>query len=338
MPKTGLVISGGGTKGAFAVGVLDYMRNQMGIQFDLVMGTSTGALITPLLVTDEIGALKEIYRSVDTPALLTKVDPVTAFNSGYLYSSDGLSAIIKNAITQQRWDTISASPRQMCVTGVSYQSGMTTYFHTGAGFEVPPEAVAYPIDSRKLLMQAIACSANEPCFTPCIRIPDQNGQQYWDGGVRDYVAITTALLNGVEELYVIILSPEANPYQKKDFTNLYDVLMRTIGVLSDEVGDSNQRYAKQIGDSILYLNSLKRYLVDTLHVDSDKMDAAFKSVADADNAGSTLSNPFTGFQLKKKPVIIRPDHSLADNFLEFGTGQMAGMIDYGYQKAEDVFA
>jgi len=336
MPKTGLVISGGGTKGAFAVGVLEYLRKVKNIEFDLVIGTSTGALITPLLVTDEIDALKKIYCSVDTPTLLTKLDILDAYTKGYLFSSDGLSAIIQNAITLDRWNAIQASPKQMCVTGVGFQSGNTTYFHTGPSLNVPPGAVAYPITSGKTLMQAIAASANEPCFTPSIRIPETGGEQYWDGGVRDYVGITTALMNGVEELYVIILSPEANPYQAQDFNSLDQVLMRTIALLSDEVGDSNQRYANQIGGAVLYLNSLQQYLGSLPGADKARIAAAFQSVPDLDNPGGTLANPFSGFSLKKKPVIIRPDHSLADNSLEFGKGQMAGMIDIGYAKAQSV--
>jgi predicted acylesterase/phospholipase RssA len=43
-----LVISGGGSKGAFAVGVLKYLFQEKGHEYDIISGTSTGALIAPL--------------------------------------------------------------------------------------------------------------------------------------------------------------------------------------------------------------------------------------------------------------------------------------------------
>ena len=43
-----LVVSGGGSKGAYAVGVAKVLK-AAGIEFDIVCGTSTGGLITPFL-------------------------------------------------------------------------------------------------------------------------------------------------------------------------------------------------------------------------------------------------------------------------------------------------
>jgi predicted acylesterase/phospholipase RssA len=42
-----LVISGGGAKGACAAGVLDTLMIREGLTFDLVSGTSTGAILAP---------------------------------------------------------------------------------------------------------------------------------------------------------------------------------------------------------------------------------------------------------------------------------------------------
>jgi predicted acylesterase/phospholipase RssA len=47
--KRALVISGGGSKGAFAVGILQRLRILFPtLHFDMIIGTSTGALIAPL--------------------------------------------------------------------------------------------------------------------------------------------------------------------------------------------------------------------------------------------------------------------------------------------------
>lgn len=42
-----LVISGGGSKGAFAGGVAEYLMKDKGKTYDLFLGTSTGSLLVP---------------------------------------------------------------------------------------------------------------------------------------------------------------------------------------------------------------------------------------------------------------------------------------------------
>mgnify|MGYP003351391504 CR=1 FL=1 len=42
--KKAIVLSGGGAKGAYEAGVLKYIIENWGFQFDIVVGTSAGAL------------------------------------------------------------------------------------------------------------------------------------------------------------------------------------------------------------------------------------------------------------------------------------------------------
>jgi len=44
-----LVISGGGSKGAYAGGVAEYLIKKEGRDYDLYLGTSTGSLLIPHL-------------------------------------------------------------------------------------------------------------------------------------------------------------------------------------------------------------------------------------------------------------------------------------------------
>ena len=66
MAKTALVISGGGSKGAFAVGALRYIHDHVRAadQFDVYCGTSTGALIVPLAACGELALLEQQYSSL----------------------------------------------------------------------------------------------------------------------------------------------------------------------------------------------------------------------------------------------------------------------------------
>ena len=59
-----LVISGGGSKGAFAGGVAQYLIEREKHNYDMFLGTSTGSLLVPHLAVGEIGKLYDIFTNV----------------------------------------------------------------------------------------------------------------------------------------------------------------------------------------------------------------------------------------------------------------------------------
>ncbi|MEY3040204.1 MAG: hypothetical protein RLZZ593_1346, partial [Bacteroidota bacterium] len=59
-----LVISGGGSKGAFAGGVAQYLIQEQGRSYDLLVGTSTGSLLLPHLALGQIDKLHHIYTNI----------------------------------------------------------------------------------------------------------------------------------------------------------------------------------------------------------------------------------------------------------------------------------
>ena len=62
-----LVISGGGCKGAFAVGFLKRIfEHWPNLTFDIYVGTSTGSLVAPLVAMNEMALLEQIYTTVTT--------------------------------------------------------------------------------------------------------------------------------------------------------------------------------------------------------------------------------------------------------------------------------
>ncbi|HSM62892.1 MAG TPA: patatin-like phospholipase family protein, partial [Gillisia sp.] len=60
-----LVISGGGSKGAFAGGVAQYLMEEEGKKYDLFLGTSTGSLLIPHLADGNIKKVYDIYTNVN---------------------------------------------------------------------------------------------------------------------------------------------------------------------------------------------------------------------------------------------------------------------------------
>ena len=59
-----LVISGGGSKGAFAGGVAQYLIEHEKREYDMYLGTSTGSLLIPLLANNRVEKAYEMYTNV----------------------------------------------------------------------------------------------------------------------------------------------------------------------------------------------------------------------------------------------------------------------------------
>ena len=60
-----LVISGGGSKGAYAGGVAEYLIKNEGRDYDMYLGTSTGSLLIPHLALGAIDKIHKVFTNVN---------------------------------------------------------------------------------------------------------------------------------------------------------------------------------------------------------------------------------------------------------------------------------
>ena len=58
-----LVISGGGSKGAFAGGIAEYLITECNIDYDVFVGSSTGSLLLSHLAMGKIDKIKKVFTS-----------------------------------------------------------------------------------------------------------------------------------------------------------------------------------------------------------------------------------------------------------------------------------
>jgi NTE family protein len=64
-----LVISGGGSKGAFAGSVAQYLIQELKRDYQLFLGTSTGSLLVSHLALNEIDKIKSVYTNVNNNSI-----------------------------------------------------------------------------------------------------------------------------------------------------------------------------------------------------------------------------------------------------------------------------
>lgn len=188
--RRALVLSGGGARGAFQIGVWQYLCEQ-GWSPDVICGSSVGAInataIACGLSLDQIIQLwrgitrSSVYRYVWMRALYK-----TIFKRRYapLRDTAPLRRLLRDHLDL---NALRSSAIKVYLSAVDMQTGRPTYF-----------------DNQQTTIQHVMASSAIPLFFPWHWI-DQ--KPYWDGGVMVNVPLSPAFEEGVQEIVVVLLSP-----------------------------------------------------------------------------------------------------------------------------------
>ena len=320
--KNALVVSGGGSKGAFAVGAIEVLRNN-GIAFDIVTGTSTGALIAPLVVTDETQVLRALYSSIRTEDIIRKRNLFDILIHDSIYDSNPLWSLLNSVITQDRYKKIIDSAIELYVTTVNLQTGQIEYWNQHKSGPVGSRSSNKPL-SHQSLLRAVFASASEPVLMPNVRIKEE-GNQYTDGGVREYAPLKIAIDNGATRIYAIVLRPEKREPKDKTYDFIVKTLQRTINLFVEEVA------VNDVNQAVLY-NKATQYLKEARKKAKSMLTASqVKKIFD--DPGNP--NPFANKKILEL-YIIRPSSKLPTAGLEFRPFIMSQMMEMGKEAAEKV--
>ncbi len=340
--KRGMIFSGGGAKGAFGVGVLNYLRGAGLYQKpDMLCGTSTGSLIAAMIGAELWPQLTSLYQNMNDGRFGVPQDIVSAIVHGSLFNDAALVSIINNTFSEAIWQQISASSTQLVFATVNMQRSETTYFYTGpAPITMAPNSVCHPITSRAQFVEVLTASANEPAFTPQVRI-DGYPYDFCDGGVHEIAPIKILLENDCTEVIAVIFSPTFPVEQHDDQGNLqrYPTLpatiMRTIDMFCDDVLESNVRITNAQQDFTNYriklFQSLLAYFQQhSISISEGELETLFNI---------SLYPHFTASDKEIHITYVRPDagDQLLDFALSFTEDQMQQIIAKGFNKAAEVF-
>lgn len=186
-PANVLAISGGGSSGAFAAGLLNgWTARGDRPQFKAVTGVSTGALIAPFayLGPDYDHVIHEVYTQVDTDDILTPRVPLAAIFDDALADNAPLWRLVSKYVNQELLDEIAAEYRKgrilsIGTTNLDARRGViwNIGFIANSGHPQALELV------RKILVSSAAIPA---AFPPVMIDVEVDGQMYQemhvDGG------------------------------------------------------------------------------------------------------------------------------------------------------------
>lgn len=329
MGKRALVVSGGGSNGAFAVGALDYLVNKKNLEFDIFCGSSTGSLISSLMVTGDIDILKNIYSTVHTKDIIKL--KIFGLCGNSIFSTSPLQKIIKRYINDERTEKIFSSQKQMFLTTVNLQTSETVYFQSGPK-GVSSDYEIIPLQDKMMLQQALLASSNQPVLMPPVTIKTPNGRsdQYSDGGVREVAPLKIAIDNGAEEIYAVVLNPEKSSVSEKKLRKIPEIALKTLSMLEEEIVYNDIHMLDVYNSGLMLIDAFQKEFVDTGKIKKSEFNDILEK-----NSGLLKNKKI------KKIHIIRPDEELSGGFqgLEFDPDKMKEMMEFGYnttrKKIED---
>ena len=226
--KKALVISGGGSKGAFAGGVAQYLMKKEQKDYDLFLGTSTGSLMVSHLALGMLDELKELYTNVNQKTIFSnnpfkikkvageKVVSIRHLNTFWNFlngrktfgESKNLRSLIKKNITREMFEQIRESNKEVVVTVSNITANQIEYKSS--------EDCTY-----EDFCDWIWGSCN---YVPFMSLLEKDYCQYADGGFGSLVPIREAILRGATEIDAIILETEVTQFNKLPAKNPFSLL------------------------------------------------------------------------------------------------------------------
>ena len=234
-----LVISGGGSKGAYAGGVAQHLIEEQKHQYDIFIGTSTGSLLLPHLALSEVQKIKSIYTNVKASDIFN-VNPFLVKRKGnreYVNirhwnviwqmmrgkrtfgESKTLRKNISRSFTEEEFERLKTTNKEVVVTVSNLSKNVIEY---------------------KSIQE---CTYSDFCdwmwisanYIPFMSLVTKNGFEYADGGFGAVTPIREAIRRGAKEIDAIILEAENMEYNKVLGKNPFSLRVNLFGFVLDQI-------------------------------------------------------------------------------------------------------
>ena len=209
--KYGLVLSGGGSKGAYESGCMKALQ-ELGYHFDIVTGTSIGALNGLLVAQEDYQKLYELWDTLSLEKVLKHPIQFDFSIENLMNNSSNIGPFLKSYLDKKGADI---EPLIQLIKGLyngkKAKSSPIKYGLCTVAFPSmkPLEITVDDMSEDNIVEYAIASASCFPAFP--IHYIDKQG--YIDGGYYDNLPISLALKMGAQKIIAIELNQEAtHPY------------------------------------------------------------------------------------------------------------------------------
>lgn len=238
-----LIISGGGMKGAWGGGLAKGLYEN-GNKYKIIVGTSTGSLLAPMIALEDFDTLKEVYTSVNNEDIFnvnpfTENGKINIWNALWrlirkkntLGETKNLLSLIKHYFTYERFISLLEKDVEVVVCVYNLSKYQAEYYSN--------KKCTY--DDFCNWIWVSACS---PVY---MSLYEKNGDIYTDGGVGEHVPISYAYNLGYRDFDVIVHRPLTKQLKQKP-KNYLETVMLNISCVSFEISKGDIESYKILPD------------------------------------------------------------------------------------------
>lgn len=232
-----LVISGGGSKGAFAGGLAEYLINVCKNDYKLFIGSSTGSLLVPLLSIGEIKKLRSVFLSVTQEAIFNNCPFILKKKNGVYKTKINHLGILQMFLEGKKTFGESDNLRKLILKTI-----------TKADFkQIQKKNVIVTVSNLNTMgveyKEAKDCSYTDFCdwiwasasLIPFMSLVTKNGFEYADGGMGNIVPIYYAIQKGATELDIIVLKRPESPSKQPPVRNALELTSRVFSFMLNQI-------------------------------------------------------------------------------------------------------
>ncbi len=223
--KIGIVLEGGGAKGAYQLGAWKAIRD-LNIDYDGVVGTSIGAINAAAMVFADYEEVIQIWKNIKLSKLFTYTEDMDKEDLQRKIISFGeiRKDVDKflNEFTERKGidikpilNLIKENINEELIRNSGKDFGITTYCLSD---KRPLELFKEDIP-QGMMAEYIFAS----CYLPIFNAQKINGKYYIDGGYFNNLPINMLVENGYKTIISIRLRPEKYDYSKYKDINIVDI-------------------------------------------------------------------------------------------------------------------
>ena len=193
-PKRALVLSGGGGRGAFQVGVFEHLES-IGWKPDIIVGTSIGSMNAAVYAVGGIAQLQKMWETIRTKDMhrFLRLKPWKS-----LFDRVPWKRTLEKYVPEDQLAQITL-PLYMVATDIT--TGHPTVYTNG---EKPERNKGLYVRVPALKHEHLLASSSIPYVYAPIGIEDN---QHWDGAVMYNSPLRPAIDAEAEEILMVLLSP-----------------------------------------------------------------------------------------------------------------------------------
>jgi NTE family protein len=290
--KVGLALGSGAARGWSHIGIINGLA-EMGIEPDIVSGSSIGALVGAAYAADELDLLQAWSCSLTWKEIIRFLDPTLL--GGGLIQGDRLIEFISEYVKNLEFESLK---RQLGVVATELETGREIWFREGP------------------LMEAVRASISLPgLFTPL----QHQGRWLVDGGLANPVPVSLCRAMGADIVIAVNLNGDILGKHLRNTSRQQD---KSVEVKEDDLWG---RIAGQVVNS---LSAKKKELMNRLLGENRDVPGLYEVLASSINI---MQDRITRSRMAGDPpdVILAPRMSKL-GLMEFDEAEMA--IDEGLKE------